>query len=602
MTRCESAEPVNVSPFVKGGFRVPKIARALERVESTPSASARRAAADALLFAGPHILIDADNKCGGVVASTAEARAAVAAGRAATWASQVTPAVAAVDVDLDHEGLAQLVVDELASWAARRGLWHLCRPSGGGPGRWHVLIVIGPHSAALDELLAAWRADARLSARELDRRATIRPLEAPHRRYGPQETPELDTPALRRALRCVGRILSDVPATPVAHADDRDAWSRPAPRATARRRPIDALAPFQPHSRARCASRSEHEFSLTVQLHNQGADADAAWRVVESVEHGKAAGRGRRWWERHMWERVRPRERTGRLDLDAVVLPVIAGSRHRYASLDTRQRHSLESVLLLLLGRLTLASSGAVAVSQRDLWLCTGLRPSTARAAANRAVELGLLTATKERRQDAGMVYQLGPAATSLIDPSTLTPTRTCPTPWTWLPHCPPGTASTALDHWLNTAPTPKLSTRQRQLHSARATALHERAVLAPSEHQHRAADAQAWARRLAVVSGERDRFYEGLRRHRAAQRQAWHQRVLDRRARQDRWWRALSGPERAVRQAARRAALARMRPEERAAHLATLEARRERLRVIRRHERGIEPPLPLPLPSGLPW
>lgn len=98
---------------------------------------------DAALFTGPMLLIGPDNAAVGIVDGHEAAALAIARGHGTTWAAQVRPGVIALDVDLAHAGLAELVLDDLIGWCRRRGLWHVTRPSGGGPGRHHLVVVPG---------------------------------------------------------------------------------------------------------------------------------------------------------------------------------------------------------------------------------------------------------------------------------------------------------------------------------------------------------------------------------------------------------------------------------------------------------------------------
>ncbi|RJK92531.1 hypothetical protein [Vallicoccus soli] len=143
-------------------------------------------ALDALLFApAGWFAIDAGNrKVPGVTPGTLEqALALVGRGAVATVVGQLRPGVVGVDVDAAG-ALGDTAAEALRDWCAARGLWHLLRPSGGGPGRWHLFVVPGVHDGALRAHVDALRRELRLGSRLLDVRTQLRPLSAPHRRTG----------------------------------------------------------------------------------------------------------------------------------------------------------------------------------------------------------------------------------------------------------------------------------------------------------------------------------------------------------------------------------------------------------------------------------
>ena len=148
---------------------------------------------DDLLFAStePVLLIDQTNRSAGHVADLAAARRAVERGRAATYAAQLHPSVIGLDIDVDDPRLSAYLVEELTGWADRRGLWHLGRASGGGPGRRHLFIAAADKTAdQLVELVKLLRSERRIKARQLDIRTVIRPLSAPHRSAGRIDGPD----------------------------------------------------------------------------------------------------------------------------------------------------------------------------------------------------------------------------------------------------------------------------------------------------------------------------------------------------------------------------------------------------------------------------
>lgn len=543
---------------------------------------------DAALFAGPMLLIGADNTAVGVVDHHAAAAAEVAAGRAMTWAAQVRPGVVALDVDLDRAALAALVLDDLTGWCRRRGLWHTSRPSGGGPGRHHLVVVAGPHESDLLDQIAAWRAQLHVGRQALDVRAAIRPLSAPHR----------SGRATAAAPVNAGDLAAITAAVRAAERRPRPSRTPPPAATSLRIVPTQRCGPFRLPATPPAAgdgSRSASEFVQTVRLANAGATADEAWQLISTIRAGKAATKGRTWWERYMWSRIRPIHADSGFNLGALVLPVMAAVRPLYSTLETRQRHTLETVLVAILERLQRAHLQPVALSERDLSLATRLSRPALRAAGERAVLLGVLARSRSARQDAAWVWELGVhalPASSLNGPSILTPR-----PSHWLHASPAGSATTLIDHHLDTGPALG-STRQRELHTTRLTALRQLGVLGAPHLPTRSTAAGRWRAHLAAVTAERDAFYAGLRDARASRQAPYHRRILARRRRQLDWWARLSPAEQEARRTARREYVATLSPHARHQHLRRLRSQGQLL-----HHLTIQyPPDPtLPIPVLVP-
>ncbi len=547
-------------------------------------------AVDAALFTGPMLLIGPDNAAVGIVDGHEAATLAIARGHGTTWAAQVRPGVVALDVDLDHAGLAALVLDDLLGWCRRRGLWHVTRPSGGGPGRHHLVVIPGHHESGLLDAIEAWRSQLKVPRQALDVRAAIRPLSAPHRSGRPTPAPSVsdgDLAALGAAL----------PASP-----KRVTVARPAALVAGPLRivPTERSLPFQlPQApfRAGDGSRSAAEFVQTVRLANSGATADQAWALISGIVGGKSARCGRSWWDRYVWSRVRAPEAVSGLDLSALVLPVIAVSRPLYAALDTRSRHSLETVLMAILERLDRSARRPVPLSERDLALATGLSRPTIRAAGVRAVDLGILTRTRHPRQDAAWVWALGEraGAASLTYPSILTPR-----PSRWLHGCPAGSATTLLDLHLDTSRATAPSSRQAAFRTAQLDALHAHHVLGDAGPVP-LSTRDGWHAQLAQVTAERDQFYAGLRDARATRQAPYHHRILARRQRQLAWWHGLSRTEQDARRAECRDRLAQLDPHARHAHIARLRDQRQLVQRLSREHPPEAAQTALPIPMVVP-
>lgn len=536
---------------------------------------------DELLFLGPYTLIDEDNRGAGSAPTRAAAEAAVETSRAATYAGRIRPDVTAIDVDVDHGGLGDYLVDELRTWARSRNLWCVSRESGGGGGRRHVFVRPERFSGELARLVDLLRDERRLTSAQLDVRTVIRPLTAPHRRTGDRLPPaDLDRstietarawPHAASAPRRRTTIENEVPAAGAAVLSSRvrDTIATAVAQAT--------------------GDRSVDEFALTRHLHDQGEDQATTWAAVASLS-GKAAGRGHRWWHKHMWQRVRPStaspDHVPTVDLAQLILPTVAAMRPRMGGLDVRRQHTIEDVCWAVLERLQAAQEDWVPLSERDVQLATGHDRKTLRWALTWLREAGVLGRRQSARADDAQEWHLGPSVVQALNP----PPCLTPCAQTWLPGAPAGTASHVLDHHLTAPPNPdspaprQLSSRQRRLHAERNQVAQAQGLvttLSVNEDQGtagstppgepdpaRAADAgeatpaanggargRGWRscpRRqqiLARITAERDRFYERLRAHRRerqdswlAQRQAAYTAARDR---QRRWWRALSADER---------------------------------------------------------
>lgn len=506
---------------------------------------------DALLFVeGPVILIDRMNRSTGRVAGLVEAEAALLRGEAATYAAQLHPAITGLDIDVADGRLADYLVEELSGWAERRQLWHLARESGGGPGRRHLFVASGRHSDDLVDLVHLLRHERRLTGRELDIRTVIRPLSAPHRQSG-RRTPPIVTPAH------VSGLSKSLSQHQIGHFEP----SRTARRPTAGlREPQPTLLP----ERARriiekfptTGDRSADEFGISRDLAAAGMDEATTWTAIRSL-NGHSAGRGYAWWHSYVWSAIRPLEghRTPRrVDIRRLILPTFAAIRPSYLeSLDTRRRHSLETVGWAILERLTDEPVGAwLPVSERDLQLSTGLGRPTIRAALCWLVEHQVIERRDGDRRDLATSWRVGPRAVwadrsrptagqSLIDPPLLTPPAS-----TWAPSSPHGTASAALDLHQQTQPRTS-SPRQQELHQAQTEAARQ-AGLHTGERQ-RPADPATWHQTLARITAERDQFHGRLREQRHRRQAEWEdqrrQALTKDRDRHRRWWQSLSDEER---------------------------------------------------------
>lgn len=546
---------------------------------------------DHALVSGPWLLIGPDNRGVGHVRTVEQAEEAVRSGRAATWAGQVRPHVLAIDLDLDDSRMADYLVEEVTGWCQRRDLWHVTVESGGGPGRRHLFVLPERFSAELHELLDLLRRERRLSTRHIDERRVIRPPSAPHRtgaRRG--RLPAVATPTLPRQPH--ERAHS--------HRTNRPQSPEPTRTGTVTSRGR-RLAERVPES----GDRSLDEFLITRALHDAGETEEDTWALIRS-RNGHSANHGRAWWHRYMWSAIRPAaptEGTGsqRTDIARVILPTVAVMRTRYGDLDTRKVHTIETVWWALAERIQDAPVGRVPVSQRDLYLVTGIDHRAARAATRWLVETGFLTEHRGVRRDDAIEWSFGPETiTSLTASPKLSPRAA-----TWAGSCPKGTATLVLTTHLTGTPPEHGSTRQRTLHRARTQAARTHHLLPgpPTRHPH--TPPVGWRQRLAQITAERDQFYTRLRAHRAAKSAAWHAErtaiLAANRHRQRCWWNRLSPAEQEARRTQRRRWLTGLPTSSRRAHLGRLRNRREPRHDPSSHV-SLAHPYPIPHTSQTPY
>lgn len=404
---------------------------------SSPNAPAELLRAlDGLLFAGGWFCLDARNtKVPGVRPGTLDqALALVGRGAVTTVVGQLRPEVAGVDVDAPGE-LGVLAARSLAEWCASRGLWHLVRASGGGPGRAHVLCVPGVHAGALAAHVQALRGEFGLRRSQLELRRQLRPLSAPHRRTGVVPAVAAPTGAMQQLEEALGPVPERVVARRAAASGaagptvgvprQRDAGGGPPHPLAPLPRPARPLPPgwaayLTAGRRAAAAAgldrdpgtRSQLELEATFQLVVAGYTEPQAWTAITAAHptaFPKARARGRRWWW-HVWNRAV-------LDADSWLrarraaatdsspdepasgpAPLEATLRARqlleavWRSWPARTRHTDLEVLSVVLDRMDRARATSIAVPQRDLVLdCAVSSRTTVRASLARLQATGLL-------------------------------------------------------------------------------------------------------------------------------------------------------------------------------------------------------------------
>ncbi len=342
--------------------------------------------------------------------------ALVGRGAVASIVGRLRSGVVGLDVDAAG-GLGDLAAEAVADWCDHRGLWHIRRASGGGRGRWHVIVVPGVHREALTIFVESLRAEMRLSRTALDLRDALRPLSAPHRRTG--RLGELHAPddALERLRDIQGSAVAiaagrahPAAAVPPQRGSGPGEALVPLPRP---RRDLpqawrdyltsgrDALGDADPDP----STRSLTELAATTQMVVAGWSEDQAWEAITTAHRTaftKARARGRRWW-RWTWNRAVS-------DADAWLARARRAVSHApssrlsqteqarnwlwqvWLSWPARTRHTDREVLLVILDRMDRVGSAAVGIPQRDL-LCDAAVTSrtTVRASLTRLQAVGAL-------------------------------------------------------------------------------------------------------------------------------------------------------------------------------------------------------------------
>lgn len=397
---------------------------------------------DALLFApAGWFLIDARNRrLAGVTPGTLDqALALVGRGQVASVVGRLRAEVAGVDIDADGS-LGDIAAQTLRDWCAARGLWHLLRPSGGGPGRWHLLAVPGVHRDALTDLVGQLRHELGLSPRRLALRTHLRPLSAPHRRCGTLthlDGLEAALPALKAVLeplpaRIQVQRAAATPTPPVSHR----AGGPPTPLtplARPRRELPAAWASYLTHGRTAAAAagadrdpdtRSQLELEATFALVIAGYNETDAWTAISAshpTAYPKARERGRTWWwwvwnravlDADSWLRTR-RQTTAQPAPQDATTTARAALEALWRSWPARTHHVDRELLTVVLDLMDRRRTTSLAIAQRELVLESAIcSRTTVRAALARlqaAQQLVVLTTYQPGTTDTSHTLQLPP-------------------------------------------------------------------------------------------------------------------------------------------------------------------------------------------------
>ncbi|MGL5856974.1 MAG: hypothetical protein ACRC35_00935 [Angustibacter sp.] len=391
------------------------------------SRSAAVVALDGVLFAARSwFAIDATNRrVPAVVVPTLEAGLSlVGDGGVAAVVGRLREEVRVVDVDLAGDR-GDTAAAAITDWCAREGLWHLVRPSGGGPGRAHVFVAHEGRLAELHRLVDELRGRLHAPATGLDVRATVRPLSSPHR-----------SGASTTARGRLSEALTALRRHPWARQTPKGACSSPVSRdggvealSPARRRLRTALPPqwagYLEHGTAPTVggpdqTRSAVELVATAALLRAGHDVTTAWDAVTG-SHPDAFTRARaskRRWIRWVWNAAVESDNafapTPRAD--PPIASAVADARARLTqlawSLPPRQRPSLLLVGHTVLDRIERTNDLRIPVPERDLVLDTGITDRKTIRAQLRALHgpVGVLhtdTLDRTRRSDTSFEFDI---------------------------------------------------------------------------------------------------------------------------------------------------------------------------------------------------
>lgn len=400
---------------------------------------------------------------GPVPGDVRDALGRVGSGPVASVVGRLRSGWVAVDVDVDGL-LGDAVVELVCARLRAGGLRHVVRPSGGGPGRAHVVVACDRDGEGLVRSVAAEAAAwAGVPGSRVDCRRWLRPLSAPHR-LGASPVPLSDPavllpdrvtgPAAERtaavkggrtrrsrhgrgaaAVATRGRVALR-PARPRVRGTLPSRWARYLLEG------VVPVLPGQAAGRPGDYSRSTVEAVCTAAMVHAGWCADQAWDAIAAAHPAamtRARASHRRWlgvWnaavendDAHYW--------TGRGRATAgPVGPAAAQARARLHEaawrVGPRARPALLAVGEAVLARVERAGVLRVPVPERDLVLDTGVTDRKTVRGALRALDgvLGVLhrdclDLSRRGRSSSSFEFEINPVETGgaeILPPSFHTP------------------------------------------------------------------------------------------------------------------------------------------------------------------------------------
>lgn len=392
---------------------------------AAPSWQPEAAAIDELMFLPSRwFALDVENQQVPrvVVASLVDGLELVAGSdRVASVVGTLRPEFVVVDIDVD-DARGREVMTELESWVRGQGLWHVVRPSGGAPGRFHIYICHDGREDAVRERAARIRGREGLPAKAIDVRRKVRPLSAPHR-LGSHPRP------LGILARSLARLTPSVQTTTeilqaatgeAASPGTQARRSEPVINGVRGRRPLPLewaryLATGEEPPLHGDDGPSTYGARVTAELVRAGYQADEAWAKIvgahqDACTHARRIGHGRDWWITYQWNPAVEDLQRFRLEhgadtsvpLDVDADPVVAAVQAGRAALEVlqwrwgpRARPGIVLVAHTLMDRMLRENTTTVPCPQRNLETDTGLcRPTIAKALRALHEVLGTLQET----------------------------------------------------------------------------------------------------------------------------------------------------------------------------------------------------------------
>lgn len=336
--------------------------------------------------------------------------------RVASVVGTLRPEFVVIDIDVD-DARGHSVMTELEGWIRGQGLWHVVRPSGGAPGRFHIYVRHDGREHIVRERATRVRVRDGLPAKAIDVRRIVRPLSAPHR-FGAHPRP---LGVLGRALTGLVKVEASTAGGVVMAASPRRLRpTEPLTNGVRGRRPLPVewaryLATGEEPPLQGDDGPSTYGARITAELVRAGYQAEEAWAKIvgahrNACTHARRIGRGRDWWITYQWNPAVEDLQRFRLEhgldtpapLNPDTDPVVAAVQAGRAALEvlqwrwgSRARTGIVLVAHTLMDRMLRENTTTVPCPQRNLEIDTGLcRPTIAKALRALHEVLGTLQET----------------------------------------------------------------------------------------------------------------------------------------------------------------------------------------------------------------